>query len=277
MSKAVACFLLALLTCLRLGAEDVLVVEQDYNVVKTDKVEESKDIRQKLYMSANWIRIDEYAGEGKSPSETFLIDLKKETITNLDNENLIKVTETFEQRRKRIENRETEARTSLKNQPDGKQKQDLEKLYKALLDEDRNFEMVRKKSEEKEIAKVKAECVWVVDGKNKDYAPLKAYLHPEIELPYNSAEVLYLLQIIGGHMKEFLTKNKSHFRRLPMEMELDLAVGGKLHTKVISVEKVNRDALDKGINTVPDDYKEKSLGRPKPPKTEPKKTVDPGQ
>ncbi|MCW8131217.1 MAG: hypothetical protein KIS92_12785 [Planctomycetota bacterium] len=263
MSKAVA----EIAVCLIAGAawaEEVLVVEQSYNVVKS-KVEESKDIRQKLYMSSNWIRIDEYAGEGKAPSETFLIDLKKETIVNLDNENLTKTTETFEQRRKRMEERKAKAREDLANVPEGAQKEKLEKLYKALLDDERSFEIVKDKNDSKEIAGAKAESIRVVDARNKDYVPLKAYMHPEIELPYNSAEVLFILQIIGGRMKEYLNKNRRDFRRLPMEMELDLAAGGTLKTMVLSVEKVNRETLDKGIAAVPDDYKEKSKGRPQKP------------
>lgn len=263
MLKAVAVMAICLFVCVGY-AEDVLVVEQSYNVVKS-KVEDSKDIRQKLYMSSNWIRIDEYAGEGKSPSETFLIDLKKETIVDLDNENLTKVTETFDQRRKRMEERKSKAREDLANVPEGAQKEKLEKLYRALLDDERSFEIIKDKSDTKEIAGTKAESIRVVDARNKDYIPLKAYLHPEIELPYNSAEVLFILQIIGGRMKEYLNKNRRDFRRLPMEMELDLAAGGTLKTKVLSVEKVGRDTLDKGISAVPEDYKEKPKGRPQKP------------
>lgn len=254
-----------------LAAEEILIVEQSYNVVKA-KAEETKDIRQKIYMSGQSIRIDEYAGQGKAPSETYLIDLKKETIVNLDNENLTKVTETFEKRRARIEDRKTKAREDLANVPEGAQKDKLVKLYKALLDEGRPFELTKNK-DEKEIAGAKAESFWVVDEKEREYVPVKAWLHKDQEVPYDSAEVLYLLQIIGGEMKGFLAKNKKVFRRLPLEMELDLAAGGMLRTKVLSVVTTPREQLDKGIFTVPDDYKEKAAGRPKPPPVA--KTVEP--
>lgn len=253
-------------------AEEVLVVEQDYRIVRQDKEGvEAKDIRQKMYLSDNWLRIDEYSGPSKQPAETYLIDLKKKTIVDLDNENLTKSVETFDKRRERLEERKRKIRADLENLPEGPQQKKTAELYRAMLDEERSFKLVQdKEAPKKTIADVACTELKIVAADDPNYAPFQAYLHPDIELPYDSAEVLYLLQIIGGRMKEFLNKNKRQLRRLPMEMTADLAAGGTLHLAVVSVAKVDRAKLERNLNAVPDGYKEKaSAGPPQPPKKAP--------
>jgi len=77
-----------------------------------------------------------------------------------------------------------------------------------------------------------------------DYVPLEGLMHPDLELPYDNADVLYLLNIIGKHMAEFLRENREKFKYVPLELHLDLAAGGKLDTKAVSVQKVMLDKLD---------------------------------
>jgi hypothetical protein len=103
----------------------------------------------------------------------------------------------------------------------------------------------------------------IVDQNAEGYEPMTAYLHPDLEMPYNSADVLYLLQIVGPHMRDFLNKNKSQCRRLPMEMTVDLAAGGTLHFQVVKVEKVKKDKLDPNLMVIPEGYKEKVVAPPK--------------
>jgi hypothetical protein len=247
------------------GAEEVLVVEQDYNLVRADKEGPAgTDGRQRMCVAEDWIRIDEFAGTSKQPVETYLIDLEKKLIVNLDNEKLTKTVETFDQRRERLEQKKKKIRTDLDNLPEGPQKKKTEQLYRALLDDERSYKLVAdKKAEKKKIADVECVPMKIVDQSSEGYEPMTAYLHPELEMPHNSADILYLLHIVGPHMRDFLNKNKSQCRRLPMELTADLPVGGTLHVQVTKVEKVKRDKLDPNLMSIPEGYKEKVVGPPK--------------
>ena len=247
-------------------AEEVLVVEQDYSIVRRDREGvAAKDTRQKLYLAKDWLRIDEFRPDSRQPAETYLIDLTKRLIVNLDNENLTKSVESFEKRQERIEERKRKVRSDLENLPEGPQKEKTRELYRGLLDDRRSFKLVREKdAEKKTIADVECSPIKVIATDEPGYVPYSAYLHPEVELPYDSPEVLYLLQIIGARMRDFLAKNKGQLRRLPMEMSLDVAAGGKLHASVVSVSKVDRRKLDPNLHLVPEGYKEKAV--PEPPK-----------
>jgi len=250
------------------AAEEVLVVEQDYRITQQDKEGvEAKDIRQKMYLSRDWIRIDEFSGPSKQPTETYLIDFKKKQIVNLDNEDLTKTVESFDRRRERIEERKRKIRDDLDNLPPGPQKDKTAHLYRAMLDDNRTFRLVQdKKAEKKTIAEVECAPLKIVAENDPGYVPFTAYLHPDVVLPYDSAEVLYLLQIVGAHMRDFLNKHKDQLRRLPMEMSVDLAAGGSLELNVVSVAKTDRGKLDRNLNTVPEGYKDKPVvGPPRPP------------
>lgn len=255
----------ALIAFLALAAsgwsEDVLVIEQDYNLVRPDKEGvEAKDIRQKMYLSKNMVRIDEFGGESKQPTESYLVDLKQRLIIDLDHENLTKLVETFEQRAARIELRKEKVRGDIQAL-NGPQKEKVEKLYRALLDDDRSFELVQDKGAKVEISGVECKQVKVVDRKNPEYEPMVLTLHPKKELPYDSAEVLYLLQIIGGNMREFLNQNKGRFKQVPMAMTVDLAAGGTLKVRVSSLEETTTEKLDPTIFEIPD-YKNKPTKAP---------------
>jgi hypothetical protein len=246
-------------------AEEVLVVEQDYNLVRADKEGMAgTDGRQKMVVAEDWIRIDEFTGTSKQPVETYLIDLEKKLIVNLDNEKLTKTVETFDQRRERLEQRKKKIKADLDNLPEGPQKKKTEQLHRALLDDERSYKLISdKNAEKKKIADVECIPMKIVDQNTEGYEPMTAYLHPDIELPHNTADMLYLLRLVGGHMRDFLNKNKSQCRRLPMEMTLDLPLGGSLHVQVIKVEKVKRDKLDPNLMSIPEGYKEKVVAPPK--------------
>jgi hypothetical protein len=264
--------LMALLASIAPGwAEDVLVVEQDYNLVRPDKEGVgAKDIRQKMYLSKGMVRIDEFGGESKQPTESYLIDLNKRLIVDLDHENLTKLVETFEQRAARIELRKQKVRGDIQALQ-GPQKEKVEKLYRALLDDDRSFELVQEKGKV-EVAGVECKQVKITDSKNPDYEPMVLALHPKKELPYDSAEVLYLLQIIGGNMREFLNQNKGKFKQVPMSMTVDLAAGGMLKVKVIGLEETTTEKLDPTLFEIPD-YKNKATL----PQVKKDRKVDAGQ
>jgi hypothetical protein len=108
---------------------------------------------------------------------------------------------------------------------------------------------------------VECKQVKIVDRKNPDYEAMSLTLHPKKELPYDSAEVLYLLQIIGGNMREFLNQNKGKFKQVPMAMTVDLAAGGTLKVKVVSLEETSTEKLDPALFLIPD-YKDKSSKAP---------------
>lgn len=240
-----------------LRAEDVMVIEQDYNLVRPDKQGvEARDIRQKMYLTKNMLRIDEFGGASKQASESYLIDLKKRLIIDLDHENLTKLVETFEQRAARIGVRKQKIKDDI-DALEGPQKEKTERLYRALLDDNRSFELVQDKEENREVAGVSCKSLKVVDRNQPDYEPLSLYLHPKKELPYDSAEVLYLLQLIGGKMREFLNQNKEKFKQVPMEMTVDLAAGGTLRVKVVSLEETETEKLDPALFLIPD-YQDKS-------------------
>lgn len=271
---AYACrgFLLIALALLAMpvAAEDVLVIEQDYNLVRPDRQGvEAKDIRQRMYLSKKMVRIDEFGGASKQPTESYMIDLTQRLIIDLDHENLTKTVETFEQRSARIEARKRKIQGDIAALQ-GPQKEKTQKLYRALLDDDRSFEMVEKK-EKKEIAGVECKQISIVDRSNEAYEPMVLHLHPKKEMPYDSAEVLYLLQIVGGKMRQFLNENRGKLKKVPMEMTVDLAAGGTLKVKVVSLQETETTKLDPALFLIPD-YQDKPLR----PKRKPRK-VDPTQ
>lgn len=244
-----------------LRAEDVLVIEQDYNLVRPDKDGVAgKDVRQRMFISKRLVRIDEFGGESKQPTESFLIDLKQRLLINLDHGDMTKLVETFEQRAARIELRKQKVLGDIQSLA-GPQKEKIEKLYQALLDDERSFEMVQDK-EKVNVGGVDCKQIRIVDRRNPDYEPMVLALHPKKEMPYDSAEVLYLLQIVGGNMREFLNQNKDKLKQVPMSMTVDLAAGGTLNVKVVNVDETTTDKLDPALFLIPD-YKDRSPRAPR--------------
>jgi len=261
------------------GGEPILVIEQDYSIIGQSKDGvNAKDIRQRLYVHKDWLAIDEIGGSGKDgkPTETVILDLKNQKIINLYHTTKTMDTEDFESRRARIKRRETNAKEDLDAQLPGPQRDRVERLFWALLDADRKFKLTKEGN--KTIAGVNCHSVKILAEEKAGYVALDATLHPDMELPYENAEVLYLLQIIGGKLSDFLKKNHETFKRVPMELHLDLAAGGTLDTKVVSVMKINKENVDVKVRgglgspfELPADYKEtaKTLTKPKPPETRP--------
>ena len=258
--------------------EEILVIEQDYNIVETGNKEgpSARDVRQKIYISSEFVCIDEFGGKAGelTLAEVIMIDLKNKQIININPQARKKVTESFEDRRKRIESRKKTAESDLAAQPDGPQKEKMEKLYRALLDDRRKFAVAKEVPPGKTLANVPCRPVKIVDADKPEYAPLEAQLHSQLELPYDNTEVLYLLQLIGRKMADFLRVHKETFKYVPMELHLDLAAGGSLDTKVVSVTKVEKSKLDftsRGTMgnpfMVPENLEERKIRRP-PPKQE---------
>ncbi|MCZ7646635.1 MAG: hypothetical protein M5U26_15330 [Planctomycetota bacterium] len=261
-AKLIPVLLGALCCAAGLAAEDtILYVEQDYSIVKQNKAGlDAKDIRQKLYLTKDAVLIEEYAGASAQPTEAYLIDFKKQQIVNLDYSNTVYTSESFDERRERIEERKLKVLRDLDNLIEGKQKEQTRRLYRALLDDERKFKIERPKEEaEKELAGVKAERVQILDESDPKYVPFEAWLHPDDEVPYDNAEVLYLMQIIGPNMAKFLKENKSVFRRLPLELNLNLPVGGSLHTKVVKVESVSARKFKPDLYEIPKGFQPKKL------------------
>src|SRR4051812_15131897 len=164
------------------AGETVIVVEQDYNIVEQGKDgPNAKDVRQKLYIHKDMVCIDEYGGkEGGQPTESIIIDLKNKKIINLNHMDKKKVTEDFEARKKRIDRRKKNVEEDLAAQPAGPQRERVEKLYRALLDDKRRYVLAKDDGKTKKIANVDCVPIKVVTEDVADYVPFEGYLHPEI-------------------------------------------------------------------------------------------------
>lgn len=237
---------------------EVLVVEQDYNLTTPAK-QDGKNVRQRLFVAKDWMRIEEYAAQGAAPTETTIIDMQTEKIVTLFQDHGtdqtisdFKRTVTFEQRRERIEKTRANLMKDADKLPEGSERDIWLQMNHVLMDEKRKFELQgnKKTSETKDLLGVQAEKAAVGDGRDKKYTALTAYLHPDVVMPADSAEVLYLLQLIGPKLKEFLDLNKALFRRLPLEMELDVVGGGLLKTKVTKVSWM-READTAKLRAIP--------------------------
>jgi hypothetical protein len=255
------------------AAEDqILVVEQDYNIIESSKDgPAARDVRQKLYIHKDMVCIDEYGGkEGDKPTESIIVDLKNRKIVNLNHMDKKKVTEDFDVRRKRLEKKKKNADEDLAAQPAGPQRDRVAKLYRALLDDKRRYALAENPGPAKTLAGASCSLVKIVAEDAPEYTPLEAYLHPQIEVPYENADMLYLLQIIGDKLAGFMRKHKETFKHLPMELHLELAAGGRLDTKVITVTNVDRNEFNTNSRgglgnpfTAPANYEERAVRAPK--------------
>ncbi|HYF50134.1 MAG TPA: hypothetical protein VEJ63_12060 [Planctomycetota bacterium] len=268
--------ILSLATCALVQCEDILIIEQDYKIVEHGKGgAEAKDVRQIIYISPYFVCIDDLGGAaGAAPTESIMLDLKTRQIINLDHQNKVKVLESFDDRRKRIEKRKQTLESDRAAMPDGPQKEKFNKLWRSFLDDKRRYIVAKDPGEPAKLGGVECRPIKIVDAEKTDYAPLEAQLHPDLVLPYDNTEVLFLLQLIGKRMADFLHANKETFKYVPMQLHLDLAAGGTLDTKVVSVKKVKRENLDLKARgalgnpfEVPESYKEPPKKRP-PQRTE---------
>lgn len=288
------CLLLAA-TCAAHAADkdDVLVVHQTYTVARVGNKEgESKDVRQVLYMTKDGIRIDEFDGASSDvPSETTLVNLKTETIVRIAPEGgqRMKVTQTFFDRRQRMDNLEQKASDDIKDHPKNKAREELIRYHRALLASKKDLRLGKDESEARDFEGVRVVPVVVTDKEFKNSPPIKAWFNSKIVLPYDSAEVLYLLQLTGKGTKLFLDEHKEEFRFLPMAMELRLPAGGHLSTRVTQVERRARDEVtgmlrqqlganadfDNDFLAVAEKIEERPVRVPPVAETPPATTVDP--
>ena len=258
------------------ASDEILVIEQEYDIIEQRKGgPQARDVQQILYIHKDFVCIDEFGGkQGQNAlTKSIMLDLKNKKIIDLNHTSKIIVTESFDERRSRIESPKKQIESDLADMAPGAQKTRAEKLYLALLDDKLRFAISKDPEAEKTLGKVACKAVKVIVENAPESAPFNAYLHPSLELPYDNTEVLYLLQIIGKRLSEFLRQNKETFKYVPMELHLNLAVGGRLDTKVVSVAFIENAKLDLSSRgdlgspfNVPTDYEE---GQKKPgPKTE---------
>lgn len=251
-----ALFAVAAATAIRANAsDDMLIIEQDYNILENAKEGmNARDIRQVLYVTRDAVCIDEYGSGGKAPSESYLIDLKNQRIVNLDHDKKsILVNESFDERRERLAKKKKEIEGDIAELPNGAQRSKIINLYKAMLDSKRDFALDANAGTRK-VAGVECKLVKITDRADAKYTAIEAALHPELDMPYDNSEVLFLLKIIGENMAKFLKNNVGTFARVPMEMHIDLAAGGKLDTKVVSVKKIKAEAFDPKSRALGDPY-----------------------
>ncbi len=232
--------------CSLRASEDIIILEQDYSIVETSKGKgvEAKDTRQVLYITRDIVAIDEFGDNGATPTETFLVDMKFQRIVNIDHtEKKILLDESFADRRNQIHQRMKHVQSDIDGLDPGAGKSRLAKMYLTMLDGAREFG-VEEVPGEKEIAGVKCKTVKLVDMKDPYYPTATLALHPDMDMPYDNSEVLFLMKIAGEKMAQFLKSKQSVFSRVPMAMHLQTAEGGTLDTKVVKVTKMKLDAFD---------------------------------
>jgi hypothetical protein len=233
-------------------AEDVLVVEQDYSAVDADRKSIARNVHQTMYLSPRWIRIDEFEAPNDQPSESIMVDLDKRILVTLtpttDRSSYYKVVESFSDRRARILQRVEKLKADLNSQP-ADTRPDFLRKHQSALDGELEFKLQKGSAQDaKQIANTQSIPLTIQTGSSEATPPLKLYPHPEIRLPYESAEVLFLLHIVGGKMERFLREHKAEFQFLPLEMDLDLASGGRLTLIVKDVKRVARETLRPDLN-----------------------------
>jgi len=233
-------------------SDEVLVVEQFYRILKIgDGGVDPKYVKQKLYFHRDWMRIDDFADEQATlPAETFFIDFKARKIYDEDNLSREIHVVTFEERREKIAQNIKDVQRDLKNMDDGPQRKKFLRLSYALLDQKRNYAQFVPPAKTP-VAGVACQVTEIFALDEPYKISCRIALHPDIELPCDYAEVLYLLKILGPGLREYLCRPPPLFHRLPMDLDLDLAVGGRLQFRVWKVERVRLNRLDPGLAKPP--------------------------
>lgn len=281
-SYVVAAALLCAVALSTQASEDIIILEQDYKILESSTGNkgnpEAKDTRQILYITRDIVAIDEYGGDGTKPTETFLIDMVLKRIVNIDHtEKKILINESFDERRAQIQRRMESVQTQV-DDPDSTKaiKDRFLKMYATMLDKQRDF-VVADVEGTKVIAGVKCKTVKVIDRKDAAYPALTLSLHPEMDMPYDNSEVLFLIKVVGEKMAQFLKSKQSTFSRVPMEMHIQTAEGGKLDTKVVKVTKMKFEAFDPKAREFGNPFEKPegySIVRKLTPKEKPKEKAD---
>jgi hypothetical protein len=256
-AKRFAALSAAALTILNMTVSPVcpaeVIVTQKYAIAQADDPEGTRDVIQKLYLGRNKILIEDEV-------ETVLIDMKAETITTYSHRRKTYSKETFADRRKRIEENKADLRADLNQVVGAEQRRKLLKLYRYLLDDDRRYRIEWPGGEKGEFAKVAGvECRRVCVRDEDGNLVYDGYVHPEIEMPCESAEVLYLTQIIGRKLADTI-RSDERLKKLPMSLTLASARGGQLKAEVVRIEIV--EAIEPARFEGPTGYK--LVERPKP-------------
>ncbi|MCX7804812.1 MAG: hypothetical protein N3A38_06430 [Planctomycetota bacterium] len=223
-----------------------IIVTQKYSFAQADDPEGTRDVVQKLYLGKEKILIEDEV-------ETVLVDIKGETITTYYHKRKTYLRETFAERRKRIEDSKADLRADMDQVVGAEQRRKLRKLYRYLLDDDRRYRIEWPgggKGETANVAGVECRRVRVLDEDGN--VVYEGYVHPELEMPYDSAEVLYLLQIIGRKLADTIRSDPG-MKKLPMSLTLMSARGGTVRAEAVKVETVEK--IDPARFAVPEDYK----------------------
>ena len=223
-----------------------IIVTQKYSFAQADDAEGTRDVVQRLYLGKEKILIEDEV-------ETVLIDLKGETITTYYHKRKTYLKETFAERRKRIEDAKADLRADMDQVVGTEQRKKLRKLYRYLLDDERRYRIDWPGGEQGEKATVAGvECRRVRVFDDDGNIVYDGRVHPELEMPYESAEILYLMQIIGRKLADAI-KSDSGMKKLPMSLTLMSARGGTVKAEAIKVETVEK--IDPARFATPEGYK----------------------
>ncbi|HLX64726.1 MAG TPA: hypothetical protein VKX17_25875 [Planctomycetota bacterium] len=258
LASFLVCAMLALCCFVLLRASDeMLIVEQQYDLLELNGRDgvNAKNIKQILYVTPDAVCIDEYGDGGPTPTETYVLDLKDQRIINLDHAaKAILVNETFAERRARILKKKAEVQQDINALEPGKQRKKIEDMYRFMLDDKRQYKTVDD-SGKKDVAGVSCKVLKIVDANDPTFVAVEAALHPDIEMPYDNSEVLFLLKIVGEKVSQYLKENKAVFSHVPMELHLTTPDGAKLDTKVLSVKKIKTAEFDAKSRPLGDPFK----------------------
>lgn len=218
------------------AARAALYVEQSYNYASIEgSGQRSRDVIQKIYMTREKIAIHDTA-------ESVLIDLKNRTVTAVHHDKKTYRKETFENIKKRIDERIALQRRNLDSMVPGPQKEQVYETVKGFLDDEVEYTSDVKEMVEKSSSGAFLDAVTIVarrthNGKTTKDTVLTAKLSRELQLPFknfNYAEVLYYLELASEKMTRELTGPRAGL--LPVELKLVLPTGGSVHSKVVKFE-----------------------------------------
>ncbi|MGH7142896.1 MAG: hypothetical protein ACREJ2_02035 [Planctomycetota bacterium] len=210
-----------------------LYVEQTYNYASIDAGgQASRDVIQKMYIEPERIAI---ADSG----ETVIIDLKNKTVTTVHPDKKSYRTETFDQIRKRIDQRVALERKNYAAMLPGPQREQVYQTIKGYLDDEVTYSTEVKEMTGKDASGSFDDDVTITatrthDGKTTTDTVLTAKLSRGLKLPFKDfdyAQALYYLELASAKMVEQLTGPRALL--LPLQLHLELPTGGSVSSKVV--------------------------------------------